>query len=159
MTPGLPPLPAPVLLALADAVLLLHAAVVAFVVLGLPAIVLGNLAGGRWADLVNRRLWRGLHLLAIAVVAAQAWLGRLCPLTSLEMALREAAGAPAYGGSFVAHWVQALLYWALPPWVFVAAYSAFLAAVAWAWWRWPPAARPTGPQRRPGRTADGAARS
>ena len=128
----------PLLLALADSVLLLHAAIVVFVVLGLPAVVAGNLVGGRWAGRANRAAWRWLHLAAIGVVAAQAWLGRLCPLTTLEMALREAAGAPAYGGSFVAHWVQRLLYWDLPPSAFTAAYSVFLVGVLLAWWRWPP---------------------
>lgn len=122
-------------LLLADALLLLHAGIVLFVVLGLPAVVLGNLRGWRWA---NRRAWRMAHLAAIGVVALQAWLGQVCPLTSWEMALRAQGGQAVYGGSFVAHWVGRLLYWDLPPWVFVAAYTAFGAAVALAWWRWPP---------------------
>jgi hypothetical protein len=122
-------------LLLADALLLLHAGIVVFVVIGLPAVVLGNLRGWRW---VNRPGWRAAHLVAIAVVAMQAWLGQVCPLTTWELALRAQAGAPGYEGSFVAHWVGRLLYWDLPPWVFVAAYTAFGAAVAAAWWRWPP---------------------
>jgi hypothetical protein len=120
---------------LADALLLLHAGLVLFVVLGLPAIVLGNLRGWGWA---NRRGWRTAHLAAIAVVALQAWLGQVCPLTRWEMALRAQAGQAVYGGSFFAHWVDRLLYWELPPGVFVAVYTAFGAAVAAAWWRWPP---------------------
>lgn len=122
-------------LLLADALLLLHAGIVLFVVLGLPAVVLGNLRGWSW---VNRRRWRLAHLAAIGVVALQAWLGQICPLTTWEMALRAQAGQAVYGGSFVAHWVGRLLYWDLPPWVFVLAYTAFGAAVAAAWWRWPP---------------------
>lgn len=122
-------------LLLADALLLLHAGIVLFVVLGLPVVVLGNLCGWRW---VNRPAWRGAHLAAIAVVALQAWLGQICPLTTWEMALRAQAGQAVYGGSFFAHWVGRWLYWDLPAWAFVAAYTAFGAAVAAAWWRWPP---------------------
>jgi hypothetical protein len=122
-------------LLLADAVLLLHAGIVLFVVGGLVAIIAGNALGWGWA---NRPLWRWAHLAAIGVVVAQAWAGRICPLTEWEMALRLKAGAPVYGGSFVAHWVQRGLYWEFPPWVFAVAYTVFAAAVVLAWWRWPP---------------------
>jgi polyferredoxin len=76
--------------------------------------------------------------LTIAVVAAQAWLGVVCPLTTLEMWLRTRAEAGAYSGGFIEHWLQALLYWEAPGWVFALAYSAFALAVALAWWRFPP---------------------
>ena len=122
---------------LADAVLLLHAGVVLFVVIGLPAIVLGNRRGWRW---VNRPAWRGAHLAAIALVALQAWLGQACVLTELESAWRRQAGQAGYRRSFVEHWVQAILYHEAPSWVFTVAYSVFAAAVAWAWWRYPPRA-------------------
>lgn len=126
----------------ADAVLLLHAALVLFVVAGLPLIVLGNMGTrpGSWiGSWVNSWTFRGLHAAAIAIVVAEAWLGVECPLTTLESALRLGAGQRGYGGSgFIAHWVGGVLYWDLPGWVFTALYSAFGAAVAAAWWRWPP---------------------
>jgi polyferredoxin len=122
-------------LLLADAVLAVHVAVVLFVVAGLGLVVAGNLRGWRW---VNRRWFRALHLATIAVVVAEAWLGIVCPLTTLEMWLRVRGGGPAYGGAFVQHWLQQLLYWDAPAWVFVLAYTAFGAVVAWTWWRWPP---------------------
>jgi hypothetical protein len=115
---------------LADAVLLLHFAFVLFVVVGLVLIVTGGLRGWRW---VRDRRFRWAHLAAIGVVVAQAWLGVLCPLTTLESALRERAGAATYSGSFVAHWAGELLYFDAPPWVFTAAYTAFGAAVALSW--------------------------
>lgn len=121
--------------ALADAVLLLHLGVVLFVVVGLVLIVLGNLRGWRW---VNTAWLRLTHLAAIAVVVAEAWLGIVCPLTTLEQALREHAGDAAYAGGFIEHWVQRLIYYDLPGWVFVLGYSLFALAVAAAWWRWPP---------------------
>jgi polyferredoxin len=127
---------------LADAVLTLHVGLVVFVVGGLAAIVAGNLSGWRW---VNRLWWRSAHLAAIAVVAGEAWFGAACPITVLEMALRSRARESTYGGSFVEHWLQRLLYYEAPPWVFVLAYSLFALAVLGAWWRWPPR-----PRRRSG---------
>lgn len=123
---------------LADVVLVLHAAVVAFVVLGLVLIVAGNLRGLAW---VNRPWFRGLHLAAIGVVAAQAWLGADCPLTVLEDSLRERAGEARYAVSFVAHWLHRLLFFDLPGWVFTLAYTLFLIAVLAVWWRYPPRRR------------------
>jgi Protein of Unknown function (DUF2784) len=125
--------------ALADAVLLLHVAVVAFVVLSLPAILIGNWRGWRW---VNNLWFRSAHLLAIAVVVLQAWLGQHCALTELESWLRLRAGDVGYDRSFVEHWVQQVLYHRAPLWVFALIYSGFGAAVAWAWWRFPPERRP-----------------
>ena len=124
--------------ALADAVLALHAAIVLFVVLGLPWVWLGWQR--RWPG-TRSRGWRSAHLWAIGVVALQAWLGRLCPLTTLELALRALAGQAVYGESFMAHWVGRLLYWDAPTWAFTLAYTAFGLAVLATWRRLPPDAR------------------
>jgi hypothetical protein len=123
---------------LADAVLALHVAIVLFVVGGLVLIVVGNLARWRW---VNGWWFRLAHLATIAFVAAEAWLGVVCPLTTLEMWLRQQAKGATYDGSFIEHWLQALLFWDLPPWVFTVAYTAFALAVVAAWWRFPPQAK------------------
>lgn len=121
---------------LADTVLALHVALVAFVVGGLVLIIAGNLRGWRW---VNGRVFRIAHLLAIGIVAAQALLGATCPLTTLEMWLRAKGQLPTYSGAFIGHWLQALLYFDAPSWVFTLAYSSFGLCVALAWWRFPPA--------------------
>ena len=123
--------------ALANAILLLHVAVVVFVVLGLPAIVVGNWRKIAWA---NGLWWRSAHLLAIAVVVLQAWLGQYCGLTVLESKLRQQAGQAGYEGGFIEHWLQALLYYEGPLWVFALAYTVFGALFAWAWCRYPPKA-------------------
>lgn len=120
---------------LADAVLVLHVAVVVFVVGGLVAIVSGNVCGWRW---VNRFWFRLAHLAAIAVVVAQAWFGAVCPMTSLEMWLRARSHASTYAGSFIEHWLQRILYYEAPSWVFTLAYSLFGIAVAASWWYFPP---------------------
>ena len=123
---------------LADAVLVLHFGIVVFIVLGLPLIAAGNRRGWRW---VNGWGFRLAHVAAIAVVVLQAWLGRLCPLTTLEATLRTRAGEGTYAGSFVGHWLQRLLFYEAPAWAFVLGYTVFAALVLAAWWRWPPGRR------------------
>ena len=93
----------PLYQALADVVLTLHVGIVAFVIGGLVVIVVGNLRSWRW---VNGTAFRLAHLAAIAVVAAEAWLGVTCPLTTLEMWLRTRARVATYDGSFLEHWLR-----------------------------------------------------
>lgn len=132
-------------LLLADAVLVLHAAIVAFIVGGLFFIIAGNIRGWRLAG----HLWfRLAHLTAIGIVVTEAWLGVDCPLTIVEMRFREMAGASGYEGSFIAYWLQQLLFYTAPPWMFTVAYSCFGFLVFATWWRFPP--RWKHPQRKPG---------
>jgi len=121
---------------LADAVLTLHVGIVVFVVAGLVVVVAGNVRAWRW---VNAPWFRVAHLAAIAIVVAQAWLGATCPVTSLEMWLRSQAHAEVYHVGFIEYWLQRLLYYEAPAWVFTLGYSLFGALVAAAWWRFPPA--------------------
>lgn len=122
----------------ADVLLVIHALVVVFVVGGQVVILLGGWRGWSW---IRNLAFRLTHLMTIAVVVLQAWLGRLCPLTVWEQDLRRAAGEVAYEASFIETWVARFLYLDLPWWVFVAAYTAFGAIVAWSWWRFPPRRR------------------
>jgi Protein of Unknown function (DUF2784) len=127
---------------LADAVLLLHFAVVVFVVGGLVVVLVGNRLRWSW---VNALPFRLAHLLAIGVVVVQAWLGKLCPLTILESWLRSRVGEAAYSASFIEHWVQRVLYYEAPAWVFTSAYTVFGLLVVAAWWCFPPrTGRPRG---------------
>lgn len=88
-----------------------------------------------------RNWWlRVLHFAAIALVALEALAGALCPLTWLEDVLRS--DAPAASG-FIQRWVQAILFWDYPAWVFTAVYVAFAAVVAITWRLVPPRARST----------------
>jgi uncharacterized membrane protein YfcA len=114
----------------ADAVLVVHALFVLFVVGGFILIVLG---ARRWSW-VRNRMFRILHLAAIAFVTAEALLGITCPLTLWEDALRGAGS----GRSFIGRWVARLLYYDFPEWVFAIAYCAFALAVLWAWRAIPP---------------------
>jgi hypothetical protein len=123
---------------LADLVLVLHVALVAFVVFGLVLILIGNL--GAWRG-INARWFRLLHLTAIGVVVAEAWFRVTCPLTALEVWLRSRARADSYSGSFIEHWVGRMLYYEAPSWVFTLGYSLFGLLVAAAWWYFPPTPR------------------
>ena len=132
-------------LSLADGVLVLHVGIAAFVVVGLVLTIAGSLRGWRWVG----NLWfRIAHLAAISVVVAEAWLGLVCPLTTLEMWLRSQAGARTYGGGFIEHWLQQLLYYDAPPWVFVLGYSLFGGLVVATWWYFPPTSKRRIDERR-----------
>ena len=117
---------------LADAVLVVHFSFVAFVVVGFLLILAGPLCHWRW---IYARWFRWVHVGAIGVVVLQAWLGRLCPLTVWEAELRRRAGQAGYEESFVQHWLQRLLYYDFPLWVFAVAYTVFGALVLALWWR------------------------
>lgn len=118
----------------ADAVLLLHVTIVLFVVGGLILVLVGNLRSWLW---VNSLWFRLAHLATIGMVVAETWFGFVCPLTTLEMWLRAKAHTTTYAGSFIEHWLQALLFWQAPLWVFKAVYTVFGLAVAAAWWYFP----------------------
>jgi hypothetical protein len=81
----------------ADAVVVIHALFVVFVVLG-GLIVL------RWPRLA----W--FHLPAAAWGALIEFGGWICPLTPLEKWLRSSAGGPAYEGGFIEHYLLPILY-------------------------------------------------
>jgi len=119
----------------ADALLVLHAAIVAFVVLGQLVILVGWIRNWQWV----RWFWlRLLHLCTIAFVVVQTWLGQLCPLTLWEQQLRSAAGEAAHEKSFIEFWLSKVLFYDLPWSVFIAAYTLFGMLVLVSWWRLPP---------------------
>src|SRR5262249_56127933 len=92
---------------LADLILFLHAGYVLFVVGGLALIWLGVGSGWRWV----RSFWfRTLHLAAVSLVAVEALLGVVCPLTVLEDWLR----ATPLAAHFVFPCLRSLLFFAFP---------------------------------------------
>jgi hypothetical protein len=121
---------------LADVILLLHAAFVLFVVGGQVAILLGWARGWTWT---RGLLFRLLHLGSIGFVVLEAWFGVPCPLTLLENALRVRAGeTAAYQVSFVGYWLDRLLYYNAPSWVFTTAYTVFSLLVVLTFIVYPP---------------------
>jgi len=112
--------------ALADAILILHFLLAAFVVVGFVLILVGMWAGWAW---IHNRLFRLTHLVVIGIIVTQAWLGRLCPLTVWENELREKAGQASYAVTFMQHWLQKILFYQAEPWVFAVIYTVFGSAV------------------------------
>ena len=114
----------------ADAILVIHALFIAFVIFGLLLILIGAIAGWQWI----RNFWfRAAHLLAIGIVVGQSWAGIACPLTVWERHLRREAGQPVYEESFVAHWLHQIIFFEAEPWVFTVCYTLFGALVAGTW--------------------------
>ncbi len=81
----------------ADGILALHLAFVLFALLG--GLLVLRSPGLAW-----------LHLPAVAWAAFVEITGRLCPLTPLEVALRQAAGDAGYAGDFLEHYLVAVIY-------------------------------------------------
>jgi hypothetical protein len=82
---------------LANLVVLLHVAFVAFAVFG------GFLT---WR-------WRALIFAQLPALAWGCWIelsGRICPLTPLENMLRSRAGDAGYSGGFIEHYIIPVLY-------------------------------------------------
>ena len=101
---------------LAEAILAAHVAIILFNVFGLIAVPLGAFCGWRF---VRIRWWRVLHLVLLAAVAAQAVVGRACFLTLWQAAITGATGSPT---PLIMGWVNRVIYWPLPIWVFAALY-------------------------------------
>ena len=111
---------------LADVIVVAHLAYVAFVVLGMAAILAGIALGWPWV----RNFWfRAIHFLMIAVVSAESIGGILCPLTEWEDHLRELAGESNEPGSFIGRWTHALLFVDVSPSVLSVCYYVFGLAV------------------------------
>jgi hypothetical protein len=109
---------------LADLIVAVHLAYVAFVVVGLGLILLGLLFRWSW---VRNPWFRGLHLLAIAIVAAETIFHINCPLTDWEDTLRATAGQTIEEGTFIGRLCHGLFRIDLPydHWAFQVSYIGF----------------------------------
>jgi hypothetical protein len=82
---------------LADLVVMTHLAFILFA-------VLGGLLVLKW----KRYAW--IHVPTVAWAALISFAGWICPLTPLEIWLRETGGAIAYRSGFIEHYVLPVLY-------------------------------------------------
>ena len=112
--------------ALADLVVAIHFAYVAFVVLGLIAILVGVLFHWEW---IRNKWFRLIHLSMIGIVVVESLAGITCPLTTLEDYLRTQGGGAGREGSFVGHWLHELMFFDLAPGTFRLIYCTFGAVV------------------------------
>lgn len=107
-------------------ILALHLAIISFNVAGCVVIPIGAWRRWRW---VRGFWWRLAHLLSLAVVALQALLGRACFLTLWQGDLTGASHVQP----LVAGWIDRLIYWPLPLWVFAAVYVVVFVYVIALW--------------------------
>jgi hypothetical protein len=113
---------------LADVVVSVHLCYVAFTVCGELLILVG--AAFRWGWIRNLK-FRIVHLAACVMVAVEAVIGALCPLTSWEYRLRELAGQHFESQiPLTARIVRSIIFYDFPSWVFTAAYIGFGIIVA-----------------------------
>jgi len=115
----------------ADFVVAIHVAYVAVAVLGFVAILIGAAAHWRW---VRSPYFRLTHLAMILLVCLETALGAACPLTTLESRLRLKAGATAHSRDFIGYWLDRLIFYDAPPWVFTVIYFAFGTLVILTFW-------------------------
>ena len=115
----------------ADLVTTIHAGYVAFVVAGFVAVLIGGAAHWHW---VRNFYFRVVHLAMILLVCCEALMGATCPLTVWENALRVRGGEYGYSRDFIGYWLDRLIFYEAPAWVFTAAYLTFGAMVLLTFW-------------------------
>jgi hypothetical protein len=123
----------------ADLLVGFHFLYVLFAVAGELVVLAGGLL--RWSWVRNLPL-RVTHLAAVALVAVEALLGMVCPLTTWEYDLRVLAGQRVERDiSFVGRLVRSIIFYDFPTWVFTVTYVAFALLVAGTFFLFPPKAR------------------
>lgn len=107
-------------------ILILHLAVILFVVIGFPV-----------ALITNHRAFRLIHAGVLAFITLLMILGIPCPLTILE----ETSAGESYEGSFIATWLNRIIYveWFTPQTVFII--DMIFAALVFSSFWWKPLAR------------------
>jgi hypothetical protein len=107
-------------------ILVFHLAIIAFNVAGCVLVPIGAWRRWRWV----RDFWfRVAHLTSLAVVALQAVLGRACFLTIWQGDLSGVVQTQP----LIAGWIERMIYWPLPLWVFAVAYVVVFAYVIALW--------------------------
>lgn len=110
---------------LADAIVTIHFLFILFMIAGFVLTV----AAFRWRRLFDWFWLRTIHLAGIVFVGTIGLLGKSCPLTVWEAALRERHDPnAAYAGSFIVHWIEKVVYPDVSP--LVVTLPAITAAVA-----------------------------
>lgn len=82
---------------LSDVVVLIHLAFIGFV-----------LVGGVIAAVWPKIIWAHIPCMCWGILVELT--GGLCPLTPLEVLLRQRSGQAAYSGDFVIHYIEPLIY-------------------------------------------------
>ena len=115
---------------MADVILVVHFLFIVFILGGQGCILVGAFKRWTWT---RKRGFRLAHIVAIAFIVVQSWIGIMCPLTLWESTCRKTAGETTYTGTFVSYWVSKLVYFDAPQWVFTTAYTLFGLIVLATW--------------------------
>ncbi len=128
-----------------DIVVFFHLAYASFVLVGFILILAWALFVWRW---IRNRVFRWVHLVCIGVVAVEAVVGQICPLTLLENWLLVGSGQSGYERTFIGQLIYDLLYYDFPAWVFTVAYVSLAGLTALTLVLIPPIRRTAGSPKR-----------
>lgn len=91
----------------ADIILLIHAAWVLFMIGG----IIFTFAAYFRRSLFEWAMFRTAHLIGLLFTASLGIFGWNCPLTNIENSLRADGRGAVYPGSFLAHYLERIVYW------------------------------------------------
>ena len=114
--------------------MLVHFSLAIFITLGFIIFPVGYKLGCTWIQNWSLRLF---HLLIMGVITAETVVGLTCPLTAWELSLRSID----HSGSFVAYWIERILFSNLSQQLFILLYSLCFLWVVFLWKRCPPIKR------------------
>ena len=112
---------------LADTVLVIHFAFVAFVIIGLLITWIGYFR--RWS-FVRNFYFRAIHILSMGVVLLESVFDIVCPLTDWEIQLRTLGEQTVYGEqTFMQYWIHKIMFFNLGTTTFIIIYAGFFTAL------------------------------
>lgn len=123
---------------LADLVLAIHIAYVAYILLGLVLILVGWARNWNW---IRNPWFRLTHFAAILIVVLELIFQTSCPLTIWEVSLRTSAGQTVSEATFIGRLMHYLLFVAVPGWMAQAIYIGVALVIALAFVLAPPRLR------------------
>lgn len=120
----------------ADAILVVHFAFVAFVVLGFVLIWIGFFLKFKF---IRNIKFRVCHISAMGIVLVESLIGMICPLTEWENMLRVKGGeGKIYEASFIKEWIHKIMFYEFSEQTFMVIYILFFALVFFTFWFIPP---------------------
>lgn len=121
---------------IADVILIIHFLYVIFAVGGEIFIIFGSFK--KW-NIVRKLSFRITHLISVVIVAIEASLGILCPLTLWENQFRILSGQKIEEDiTFIGRIFRKIMFYDLPLWIFTFVYILFSLAVVITFIKIPP---------------------
>ena len=123
------------LIQFAGFVLYFHLIIILFIIFGFIVIPLG--AKLKW-QFIHGFWWRLTHLVSMVVVAIQAVLGKACFLTYIQSDFLQSAGKKGYTVPFIQTYIDRLIYYNFPIWIFSIFYVILFFYTIYLWFVYPP---------------------